>query len=42
MWWNLREPHDRRVNQSVSDYQARATMPLAWVLNTTPAEHALD
>jgi Uma2 family endonuclease len=23
-------------------YQARATMPLAWVLNTTPAEHALD
>ena len=23
-------------------YQARATMPLAWVLNTTPAEHDLD
>ena len=22
-------------------YQARATMPLAWVLNTTPAEHDL-
>jgi Uma2 family endonuclease len=25
-----------------SRYQARATMPLAWVLNTTPAEHDLS
>lgn len=25
-----------------SHYQARITMPLAWVLNTSPAEHALD
>ena len=24
-----------------SRYQALATMPLAWVLDTTPAEHAL-
>jgi Uma2 family endonuclease len=23
-------------------YRVRATMPLAWVLNTTPAEHTLD
>jgi Uma2 family endonuclease len=40
---------DRDAAQTVAMYQldgesyrARATMPLAWLLNTTPAEHDLS
>ncbi|MEN3611254.1 Uma2 family endonuclease [Plantactinospora sp. ZYX-F-223] len=44
-YWTIDQDPGQTVTMYRLDgthYQARATMPLAWVLNTAPGEHGLD